>query len=109
MTEEELIALTLGLPEAAQHAHFEARDFLVRGKIFMTLPGHDFCALYLTPDQQRMALTAAPDVVAIVQGGWGERGLTRLYYAAAEETTVRNLVLQAWRNAAPRSMTSREG
>lgn len=104
MTEEDLIAFALGLPETMQSSQFQTRDFRVRGKIFMTLPGGDYCVLQLTPEQQQMAIATVPEVTAVVQGGWGERGSTRLYHAMAGDTTVRDLVRQAWQNAAPKSL-----
>ena len=108
MMQEELIAFALGLPEAAESAHFDKRDFRVRGRIFMTLPGGDYCVVRLTPDQQQMALAVNPGVVAAVPGGWGERGATRLYHGLADDSTVHGLVQQAWKNAAPKSMISKE-
>lgn len=108
MTEEELIALALSLPEAVQSAHFDTRDFRVRGRIFLTLPNQDYCVVRLKPDQQKMALATVPDVVTAVPGGWGERGSTRLYYAVADDRTVHDLVQQAWKNAAPKSLISKE-
>jgi hypothetical protein len=71
MTDEDLVALALGLPETAEGSHFGIRDFRVRSKIFMTLPGPDFCVVKLTPDQQQMALATLPQHVAAVPGGWG--------------------------------------
>jgi hypothetical protein len=108
MTEEELVAFALSLPETAESAHFETRDFRLRGKIFMTLPDDDFCVVRLTPDQQQMAVAITPDAVAAVQGGWGARGWTRLYYAVADRQTAHSLVQQAWKNTAPKSMISKE-
>jgi hypothetical protein len=108
MTEEELIAFALGLPEAIQSAHFDTRDFRVRGRIFLTLPSDDYCVVRLTPDQQRMALEMTPDVTVAVPGGWGERGWTRLYHALADDETIRILVRRAWKGVAPKSMISRE-
>ncbi len=108
MTEEELIVVAPNLPEATESAHFEKRDFRVRGRIFMTLPGGEYCVVRLKPDQQKMAIATTPDVVAAGQGGWGERGSTRLYYAAADDQTVHDLVQQAWKDAAPKSMISKE-
>jgi hypothetical protein len=108
MTREELIAFALNLPEATESAHFERRAFRVRGRIFMTLPGGDYCVVRLKPDQQKMAIAIAPDVTVVVPGGWGERGATRLYHAAADDRTVHDLVQQAWKNAAPKSLISKE-
>ncbi|TWB55285.1 YjbR protein [Rhizobium sp. ERR 922] len=71
MTDEELASLALGLPETAEGSHFGTRDFRVRGKIFMTLRGPDFCVVKLTPDQQQMASAIMPRHVAAVPGSWG--------------------------------------
>lgn len=104
MTDEELVTIALGLPEATEGSHFGTRDFRVRGKIFMTLPGLDFCVVKLTPDQQQMALATMPGHVAAVPGGWGLKGSTRLFHHAAAPDAVETLVRRAWRNAAPKSM-----
>ena len=108
MTQDELVAFALGLPEAIENAHFGTRDFRVRGRIFMTLPSEEFCVVKFKPDQQQMALAMTPEVVSAVPGGWGERGATRLYYARGDDATVRAVVRQAWKNAAPKSMMAKE-
>ena len=105
MTDEDLISLALGLPEATESSHFGTRDFRVRSKIFMTLRGPDFCVVKLTPDQQQMASTIMPEHVAAVPGGWGLKGWTRLFHRDAGNEEVKSLMRQAWRNAAPKSMT----
>lgn len=108
MTEDDLIAFALSLPEAAAGSHFGTRDFRVRGKIFLTLPDGGHCVIKLTPDQQRMTLALSPDVTLPVPGGWGLRGSTRLLYALADDATVHALVQQAWKNAAPKALISKE-
>jgi hypothetical protein len=109
MTDDELIAFAISLPEATENSHFGNRDFRVRGKIYLALPNPDFCVVKLTPDQQQMALATAPDLVLAVPGGWGTKGWTRLSHLAADEGSVRALVRQAWRNVAPKSMALPEG
>lgn len=110
MTEDELTQFALSLPETTETAQIETRDFRVRGKVFMTLPGQDYCVLQLTPGQQRLAIATAavPGSITAVQGGWGDRGSTRLYHAIADDATVRGLVRQAWKNAAPKSMFAQD-
>ncbi len=103
MTDEDLVSFALGLPETTEGSHFATRDFRVRGKIFMTLPGPDFCVVKLTADQQQMALATMQNHVAAVPGGWGLKGSTRLFHHAADSDEIRTLVRRAWRNAAPRS------
>ena len=109
MTDEDLVALALSLPETAEGSHFGIRDFRVRSKIFMTLPGPDFCVVKLTPDQQQMALATMPEHVAAVPGGWGLKGSSRLLHHSADREAIRELVRQAWRNVAPKSMAFPEG
>jgi len=104
MTDEDLIAFALGLPETAEGSHFGIRDFRIRGKIFMTLPGPDFCVVKLTPDQQQMVLATMPEHVAAVPGGWGLKGSTRLFHHGADSEAIETLVGRAWRNVAPKSM-----
>lgn len=104
MTDEDLIAFALSLPEATESSHFGIRDFRIGGKIFMTLPGPDFCIVKLTPDQQQMALAIMPQHVEAVPGGWGLKGSTRLFHCVADHETIMTLVRRAWRNVAPKSM-----
>lgn len=104
MTDDELVAFALSLPEAMESSHFGNRDFRVRGKIYLALPSPDFCVVKLTPDQQQMALATAPDHVLAVPGGWGVKGWTRVFHSVAGEDTIYALVRQAWRNVAPKSI-----
>lgn len=104
MTDDDLIAFALSLPETAEGSHFGTRDFRVRGKIFMTLPGPDFCVVKLTPDQQQMALATMSEHVAAVPGGWGLKGSTRLFHRDADSEAIAMLVRRAWRNVAPKSL-----
>lgn len=104
MTDEDLIAFALSLPETTEGSHFGTSDFRIRGKIFTTLPGPDFCVVKLTPDQQQMALTIMPQHVEAAPGGWRLKGSTRLFHHAADHETIKTLVRRAWRNVAPKSM-----
>ena len=109
MTEDDLVAFALSLPEAVESVHFGTRDFRVRGRIYLTLPSVEYCVVKLTPEQQHMAVAMSPDHVLTVPGGWGYKGWTRVYHHLADDETVRVLVRQAWRNAAPKSMASLVG
>lgn len=104
MTEDELVAFALGLPEAAEASHFGTRDFRVRGKIFLALPSREFGVIKLTPDQQRLVLETAAGTVTAVPGGWGLRGWTRVHFLEAGDDMVRHLVRRAWTNVAPKSL-----
>jgi hypothetical protein len=81
-------------------------DFRVRGKIFATLspPGEDWGMVKLTPDQQALFMRAEPGAFEACSGAWGRRGATYVHLAAAEEETVRQALITAWRNTAPKRL-----
>jgi hypothetical protein len=71
--------LALALPEAEESEHMAHPDFRVRGKIFAT-------------------------AYAAVPGGWGARGFTRVSLRAARVKSVREALILAWVNTAPRRL-----
>jgi hypothetical protein len=105
MTANQFRALALDLPEAAEGAHMGHADFRVRGKIFATLgPDESWGLVKLTPDQQAMFVRTEPAVFRPVPGGWGRRGATNVILAAATEPAVRQALIAAWRNTAPKRL-----
>ncbi|MDL2404388.1 MmcQ/YjbR family DNA-binding protein [Rhizobium calliandrae] len=105
MINDDLVAFALSLPETVESSHFKNRDFRVRGKIFLTLPSLEFCVVKLTPDQQQIVLATVSEHILAVPGGWGLKGWTRIFHPIVDDETIHALVRQAWRNAAPKSMT----
>lgn len=103
MTEAELDALILSMPEATQSSHFDAADFRVRGRIFATRPGPGKLTLKLTPAQQEMLCTTEGDVFARVPNKWGDKGWTSARVDALDEETARSVLTMAWSNVAPRA------
>jgi hypothetical protein len=80
-------------------------DFRVRGKIFATLgPGEDWGMVKLTPEEQASFVGMEPEVFQAFKGAWGRRGCTKVCLAAAEELTVRQSLVAAWRNTAPKKL-----
>jgi hypothetical protein len=47
---------------------------------------------------------ARPEVFAPVPGGWGRRGATYVTLQSADEATVYDALLMAWRNTAPKGL-----
>ena len=86
-------------------------DFRVRGKIFATFPSaNETCGMVkLTPQQQALFIHAEPRAFTPVKGGWGRRGATTVILDAADETIVRNALITAWRNVAPKTLIARKG
>jgi hypothetical protein len=105
MTAAEFRSLALSLPEASEDAHMGHPDFRVRGKIFATLgPDEDWGMVKLTPDQQASYMRLEPNVFQPASGAWGRRGCTIVSLQDAEELLVRQALIAAWRNTAPKRL-----
>jgi hypothetical protein len=106
MTPDEFRSLALSLPEAVEGAHHGHADFRVRGKVFASLgyPDAARAMVALTPAQQADAVADDPASFRPVAGGWGERGATHVFLAAATEQPVRRALVRAWRNKAPKRL-----
>jgi hypothetical protein len=98
--------IALSLPDATEGAHMGHPDFRVRGKIFATLgvPDASWGMVKLTPEQQKTYVDAEPAVFVTVKGGWGARGATNVLLNAARSASLRNALINAWRNNAPRDL-----
>ena len=108
MTVDDFRKLALDLPEAVESAHMNHPDFRVRNKIFATIwPDESWGMVKLTPQQQAMFVQAEPNVFMPVKGGWGRKGATNVKLEVADPTTVRDALVTAWRNVAPK-MLARE-
>ena len=105
MTAEEFRTLALSFPEASEAAHMGHPDFRVRGKIFATLgPDEDWGMVKLTADEQAAFVRAEPDVFHPASGAWGRRGATIVRLGGAKALTVRQALIAAWRNTAPKQL-----
>jgi hypothetical protein len=106
MTGNDFRSLALALPEAVEAAHMGHPDFRVGGKIFATLVGSDeqLGMVKLTPAQQRLFMRAEPKVFVPVKGAWGRRGCTNVVLAEAKEESVRQALVLAWQNTAPKRL-----
>ncbi len=105
MTADEFRLLALELPEAVESAHMCHPDFRVRGKIFATLwSNEEFGMVKLTPAEQKSYVRLEPKVFQAIKGAWGLRGCTQVNLGPAEELTVRQALIAAWRNTAPKKL-----
>ncbi|MBO9663009.1 MmcQ/YjbR family DNA-binding protein [Dokdonella sp.] len=101
--------LALRLPEASEGSHLGTTDFRVRGKIFATLGGggvNGRAVVKLTAAQQEMFLHLDAQAFAPVSGAWGGKGWTWLHLRDAKEALVRDALLAAWRNVAPKRLAA---
>jgi hypothetical protein len=105
MTADEFRSLALSLPEAEEKEHMGHPDFRVRNKIFATLaPGEMQGMVKLTPEQQSMFVKTEPKVFTPVNGAWGRKGCTYVRLQAASSPSVRQALVAAWRNTAPKRL-----
>src|SRR5256886_1794150 len=106
MTAAEFRRIALSLPQASQAAHMGHPDFRVAGRIFATLgyPRNGWGMVKLTPEQQELFVRAQPAVFAPVKGGWGRGGATNVRLRAARKGAVREALITAWRNRAPKRL-----
>ena len=108
MTAAQFRRIALSLPETEEKAHMNHPDFRVAGKIFATLgyPGEAWAMVKLTPEQQHEFVHDAPKVFVPVKGGWGKMGCTNVFLKKAPIAAVRQALLAAWYNNAPRQVIS---
>jgi hypothetical protein len=105
MTADEFRSLALSLPEATEESHMNHPDFRVRGKIFATLgPKEEWGMVKLTPEEQGVFIRTEPKVFVPVKGAWGRKGCTYVKLEAATEPSVRQALIAAWRNTAPKKL-----
>jgi hypothetical protein len=111
MTANDFRRLALSLPEVAEAAHMGHPDFRVAGKIFATLnyPGTGWGMVSLTPEQQELFIGAQPKAFMPVKGGWGRKGATNVQLRSARTAAVREALITAWHNRAPKRLAKTLG
>src|SRR5438128_60561 len=106
MTAREFRRIAMSLPQASEAAHMGHPDFRVASRIFATLghPRGGWGMVKLTPEQQEFFVRAQPAAFAPVKGGWGRGGATQVRLRAAKQGAVREALITAWRNRAPKRL-----
>jgi hypothetical protein len=104
MTAQEFRRLALSLPQTSESTHQGHPDFRVAGHVFATLgyPRSGWGMVKLTPEQQELFVRSQPAAFAPVAGAWGRAGSTSVRLRAARKGAVREALLFAWRNRAPK-------
>jgi len=106
MTANDFRRLALSLPAVAEASHMGRPDFRVGGKIFATLgyPSTGWGVVRLTPEQQELFIRSQPRSFGAVKGGWGRTGATNVRLPKAAKGAVREALILAWRNRAPKRL-----
>jgi hypothetical protein len=95
--------LALALPEAAESPHFQSTSFRVRGKIFATSPDAAHLHVFVGEEARAQALALHPGFIETLPWGAKIVGL-RIHLPKAPRAVVGNLLEQAWRAKAPKSL-----
>ena len=105
MTAAEFRRVALSLPETEERAHMGHPDFRVKGKVFASLgPEEDWGMVKLTPEHQANLIRDEPNVFSPASGAWGRWGCTIIRLKPAKKQIVRQALLAAWLNTAPKRL-----
>jgi hypothetical protein len=104
MTVSELRALALSLPGMVEAEHHGGPDFRVNNKIVVNLdePGGQITVKLSLNDQ--MAVMDRDNGAFSLPGGWAKFGWTTIDLDVAERDEIEEIVIDAWRRAAPRKL-----
>jgi hypothetical protein len=110
VTQDDVRALALALPEAVEAPHFDRASFRVRGRIFATLPPRgDSVVLMLPLEIQSAVLQAHASKIRQLPHAWQSRGSTEILLEGISEAELQGLLASAWRRAAPKSLIRSSG
>jgi hypothetical protein len=87
MTADDFRRLALSQAGASEQSHMGHPDFRAGGRIFASLgyPDDSWAMVVLTPEEQRIYMTQAPEVFRPAAGAWGRSGSTQVVLALADE------------------------
>ena len=99
--------IALALPEAAEAPHFDFTSFRVRGKIFATSPPDGlYLHVFVDDDAREQALELHPGFIEKLWWGKKVAGL-RVTLGKASNAVVKELLANAWRRKAPKSLATK--
>ena len=105
MTQDDIRALALSLPDAVEQPHFDRASFRVGGKIFATLPpGGALVVLMLPLLVKESVVQADPDAHVPLPSAWERSGSTQLRIGRMDSEKLADLVRLAWREKAPKAL-----
>jgi hypothetical protein len=104
VTEDDVRALALGLPEVSEGPHHERTAFRVRGKIFATMPS-DGASVNVLLDEEEARAAAAAGGAELLPWGRSIAGV-RVDLAGADADLLAELLEDAWRRRAPKALVS---
>jgi hypothetical protein len=102
-TDDDVRSIALSFPEVVEQPHHGFPSFRVRGKIFATLPDSLHLHAMCSEMDAHEAAAEKPDVCE--EKWWGNRlAGVRVVLACANVNLLTDLLTDAWRNKAPRTL-----
>ena len=103
---EEFRNVVSSLPEAEERETWGHPTFRVRDKMFATLSDDGSSATVKATLQEQAALVAAAPATFGVPAYVGRHGWVGIQLATVDPTELRELLVEAWRQTAPRRLVS---
>jgi len=102
-TPDDVRRFALELPESTEQQHHGHPDFRVRKKIFATLwPDEGRAVVKLAIADQQALVQMQPDRFSL--GGWAQQGWTNVNLAQIDASSLRDIIVNAWRHVAPKTL-----
>jgi len=106
ITADELRQVALSLPEAEERETWGQPTFRVRDKLFATLSDDGHQAGVKTTRQEQSALIAADPATFRIPDYVGRHGRVSVQLATADPAELRELLIEAWRQTAPKRLVA---
>ncbi len=106
ISSNEFRALALSFPEAIEAPHFERASFRVRGRIFATIAADNQSGMLKLDLDTHEALLRAQPKAFFSFGGFSRTGATGVHFSRLRKALLRELLVQAWRNVAPKKLAA---
>jgi len=106
LTLAEVRRIALSLPEVTEEGHFGIPSFRIGKKIFATVPDQESLRIMLGPEEIAAATSTDPE--AFEELWWGKQlaGIV-VHLAKADGRQVKDLLGEAWRRKAPRTLAAK--
>ena len=100
MTPADFRRIALSLEGAEEYLHAGLPAFRVGGRRFASLASQaeGYGNLTLTPEQQAIFVSEAPEIFLPIPGGFGRMGHTHIRLAAATEDVLTGALRTAWKS-----------
>ena len=106
ITADQLRQVALSLPEAEERETWGHPTFRVRDKLFATLSDDGHQAGVKTTRQEQSALIAAAPETFGIPDYVGRHGWVSVQLATADPAELRELLVEAWRQTAPKRLVA---